>query len=101
MAGAVAVAAVDRTRASRARSSDDDPVVVVGGGVMGLCIAWRLVVAGEKVVLCDALNPLRGSWGETRASHLAMEDHTLLRMGASSILHPEVLYRPRVWLRRV
>ena len=51
---------------------DVEPVIVVGGGVMGRCTAWRLALAGERVVLLDETNPCRGSWGETRASHLAM-----------------------------
>ena len=59
-------------------------MVIVGGGVIGRCVAWRLALAGSRVVLFDALNPVRGSWGETRASHLAMEDRTLLRMGLAS-----------------
>ena len=64
---------------------DADPIVIVGGGVMGRAAAWRLALGGQKVVLLDALNPLRGSWGDTRASHMAMEDKALLRMSAASI----------------
>lgn len=85
-AGAAALTGLTAS-ASRCLSADadaEDPVVVVGGGVIGRCVAWRLALAGSRVVLFDALNPVRGSWGETRASHLAMEDRTLLRMGLAS-----------------
>eukprot|EP00966_Prymnesium_polylepis_P267803 6186591-Prymnesium_polylepis.1 len=55
---------------------------------MGRCAAWRLAAAGERVILLDELNPLRGSWGETRASHLAMEVTVLLQMGIGSSKPP-------------
>jgi len=76
--------AANSCRSAAEADAEADPVVIVGGGVIGRCVAWRLALAGSRVVLFDALNPVRGSWGETRASHLAMEDRTLLRMGLAS-----------------
>jgi len=61
------------------------PVVVVGGGVMGLNTAERLARAGRQVLLIDAEHPVRGSWGVTRASHFRMEDTTLLQMSIFSV----------------
>eukprot|EP00439_Symbiodinium_sp_Y106_P066537 s876_g10.t2 len=61
------------------------PVVVVGGGVMGLSTAARLAERGYRVVVLDENHPIRGSWGSTRASHLRMEDPVLLQMSLFSI----------------
>eukprot|EP00928_Gymnodinium_smaydae_P073572 TRINITY_DN56761_c0_g1_i1.p1 TRINITY_DN56761_c0_g1~~TRINITY_DN56761_c0_g1_i1.p1 ORF type:complete len:453 (-),score=48.34 TRINITY_DN56761_c0_g1_i1:146-1504(-) len=61
------------------------PVVVVGGGVMGLQTAECLARAGKRVLLIDANHPIRGSWGTTRASHFRMEDPTLLKMSLFSV----------------
>lgn len=61
------------------------PVVVVGGGVMGLSTAERLARSGRRVLLIDAGHPIRGSWGVSRASHLRMEDPVLLKMSLFSI----------------
>ncbi|MBS1906287.1 MAG: FAD-dependent oxidoreductase [Actinobacteria bacterium] len=35
------------------RVDDDAQVVVVGAGVVGLSIAWRIAATGRRVVLCD------------------------------------------------
>lgn len=84
---AVSTAALSTAAACRNEPARDetDPVIVVGGGVMGRAAAWRLALSGQRVVLLDALNPLRGSWGDTRASHLAMEDKVLLKMSLASM----------------
>mmetsp|Transcript_89196 Transcript_89196/g.186408 ORF Transcript_89196/g.186408 Transcript_89196/m.186408 type:complete len:454 (+) Transcript_89196:51-1412(+) len=65
--------------------STQPPVVVIGGGVMGLATAERIRRTGQRVVLIDAGHPIRGSWGLTRGSHLRIEDPTLLKMGVFSI----------------
>lgn len=52
---------------------------------MGLTASCALAAAGRQVVLIDANHPVRGSWGVSRASHLRIEDSTLLRMGLFSI----------------
>src|SRR5215216_1065828 len=36
--------------------------VVVGGGVIGLCCAWRLAAAGVRVALVDAAPASGASW---------------------------------------
>lgn len=43
-----------------------DPVVVVGGGVMGSSIASALSERGRDVLLIDESHPLRSSWGDSR-----------------------------------
>ena len=37
-------------------------VVVIGGGVIGLGVAWRVSQAGLSVVVVDDQRPGRGSW---------------------------------------
>ena len=59
---------------------EEDEVVVVGGGVMGLASAYALARKGRNVTLVDANHAVRGSWGSSRASHLSMEDELLLKM---------------------
>ena len=71
-----------RAKASGARRQR---VVVLGGGVMGSAAAWKLAAAGCDVTLIDENHPVRGSWGESRASHLSMEDPFLLRLSLHSI----------------
>lgn len=43
-----------------ARGAPD--VVVVGGGVIGLCCAWRLAARGRSVTLCDPAPTAGASW---------------------------------------
>ena len=48
------------------------PIVVIGAGVIGLAIAFRLARAGEQVLLLDNGDPGRqASWGN--AGHIATE----------------------------
>lgn len=37
-------------------------VAVVGGGAIGLAVAWRSALAGLRVTVVDDLNPARASW---------------------------------------
>ena len=55
-------------------------LVVVGGGVMGSWASYLLAGLGARVTLVDAGHPVRGSWGETRALHLTMEDPLRVEM---------------------
>jgi glycine/D-amino acid oxidase-like deaminating enzyme len=42
----------------------DDPVIVVGGGVVGLCVAWYLAAAGAPVEVLERASVGSGaSWG--------------------------------------
>ena len=68
----------------QASDTDEADYIVIGGGVMGLATTWRVASAGKRVICLDASHPIRGSWGESRASHLTIEDGCLLRMGLSS-----------------
>ena len=74
--------------------SDEDPIVIIGGGVMGMTTAKHLIEnSTRKVVLIDANHAVRGSWGESRASHLTIEDPVLLNMGLHSIPAYQELHR--------
>eukprot|EP01043_Picozoa_sp_COSAG02_P009152 COSAG02_NODE_306_length_25175_cov_76.540118_13_plen_384_part_00 len=60
-------------------------VLIVGGGVVGLSTAYHLTRRGKRVVLCNAGHSVRGSWGETRAAHLAQTDDLRLRMARRGV----------------
>ena len=64
-------------------------IVVVGGGIMG---SWTTVLLSKlarrglvKVTMVDAGHPIRGSWGDTRALHVAMEDDTRIKMNMLNV----------------
>ena len=63
--------------------------MVVGGGIMG---SWTTVLLSQlarldllKVTMVDAGHPIRGSWGDTRALHVAMEDDTRIKMNKINV----------------
>src|SRR5919199_3393019 len=51
-------------------------VVVVGGGIAGICTAWELAVAGRSVVVLEADRIVAGVTGYTTAKLSAL--HTLI-----------------------
>jgi hypothetical protein len=63
-----------------------DPVVVVGGGIMGQSIACYLAKnsGAGRVVLVDASHSVRGSWGESRFAHLFQRDALYFDMARES-----------------
>jgi glycine oxidase len=70
-------------------------VVIVGGGVIGLCCAWRVAGAGAKVVVLDRVEPPAGA---TRVAagmlapigELAFGEPELLRMTiAAAEIYPD------------
>jgi len=72
-------------------------VVIVGGGVIGLCCAWRLALAGAKTVVLDRAEPPAGA---TRVAagmlapigELAFGEPELLRMTvAAAELYPDFI----------
>jgi len=84
-APALAVVETWRRRKSYARCDEHrDPVVVLGGGVMGLSTAWSLSRSGVKVTLVDAGHSEKGSWGETRIARVSYVDPVLLRLARRS-----------------
>ena len=63
--------------------------MVVGGGIMG---SWTTVLLSQlarldllKVTMVDAGHPIRGSWGDSRALHVAMEDDTRIKMNKINV----------------
>jgi monomeric sarcosine oxidase len=63
-------------------------IAIVGGGIMGLCAAWRLAEAGHDVALFEqfALGHDRGSsHGATRIFRLAYPDPKYVRMAQRSL----------------
>ncbi|CAJ1370915.1 unnamed protein product, partial [Effrenium voratum] len=68
----------------RLRCESDAPVVVVGGGVMGLSTAWSLARSGMKVVLFDGGHSEKGSWGESRIARVSYKDEVLLKLARRS-----------------
>ena len=73
-AKAAAEAAVATRQRGGATAAAGPRVVVVGGGIMGASAALALARRGARVALLDAEHAIRGSWGETRAAHLAQSD---------------------------
>ena len=64
-------------------------IVVVGGGIMG---SWSTILLTRlarldlvKVTMVDAGHPIRGSWGDSRALHVAMEDDTRIKMNKINV----------------
>ena len=64
-------------------------MVVVGGGIMG---SWSSLLLAKlaslnlvRVSLVDAGHPIRGSWGDTRALHVAMEDDVRIKMNMFNV----------------
>eukprot|EP00092_Neocalanus_flemingeri_P033115 GFUD01036010.1.p1 GENE.GFUD01036010.1~~GFUD01036010.1.p1 ORF type:complete len:574 (+),score=141.78 GFUD01036010.1:180-1901(+) len=73
--------------------ADVPHIVVVGGGIMG---SWSTYLLSQlineesdspvcKVTLVDAGHPIRGSWGDTRALHVAMEDDVRIKMNMLNV----------------
>ena len=61
-------------------------IVVVGGGIMGSFATYLLSnMDGYRVTWIDAAHPIRGSWGETRAMHLTIDDDLKLKMNKFNI----------------
>lgn len=63
-------------------------VVVVGAGVMGAAIAWRLALGGHRVDVLDRLEPghaLGSSHGPSRAFRLAHEDPDYALLATESL----------------
>ena len=63
-------------------------VAVVGGGIMGLCAAWRLAAAGHETVLFEryAIGHDRGSsHGATRIFRYGYADPMYVRMAQASL----------------
>jgi glycine/D-amino acid oxidase-like deaminating enzyme len=62
----------------------DDPVIVVGGGVVGLCVAWYLAAAGVPVEVLEraarlvavaaASRHYLGDWYETPTTSSAASE---------------------------
>ena len=78
-ASVVAGAACVLERALRVQeNARERHVVVVGGGVMGHAVALSLLESPRRlrVTVVDEHHAVRGSWGESRASHLSMDDAT-------------------------
>lgn len=73
-----------RTKKPQSRCEDGDPVVVLGGGVMGLSTAWSLARSGVKVTLLDAGHAEKGSWGESRIARVSYADPMLVRLARRS-----------------
>lgn len=62
----------DMTSAFQTARSDPDTLLIVGGGIIGLSCAFRLLLAGESVLVLDAdAGTPPPSWGN--AGHLATE----------------------------
>ncbi|CAK9105250.1 unnamed protein product [Durusdinium trenchii] len=68
----------------RCEAKQSLPVVVLGGGVMGLSTAWSLCRRGVKVELLDANHSEKGSWGETRIARVSYADPVMLRLARRS-----------------
>lgn len=75
----------DEADFSKEGELEECDVLIVGGGVAGLSTAYHLTRRGKRVVLCNAGHSVRGSWGETRAAHLAQTDDLRLRMARRGI----------------
>lgn len=73
-----------RAKKPQSRCEDGDPVVVLGGGVMGLSTAWSLARSGVKVTLLDAGHAEKGSWGESRIARVSYADPMLVRLARRS-----------------
>jgi glycine oxidase len=72
-------------------------VIVIGGGVIGLAVAWRLAVGGAEVVVLERGDPGRGT-SHVAAGMLAPvaeadpREEPLLRLGVDSArLYPEFI----------
>ena len=67
--------------------------MIVGGGIMGSWATYLLsqlilnkgIKGNYRVTLVDAGHPIRGSWGETRALHVAMEDDLRIKMNMLNV----------------
>jgi len=67
---------------------DGVDIAVIGGGIMGLCAAWRLAAAGHETVLFEryAIGHDRGSsHGATRIFRYAYTDPTYVRMAQAAL----------------
>ena len=68
----------------------DDRVLIVGGGITGLSVGWRLAKAGREVVVFDRD---RAGWGASRASaglltplaEVRFEEEELLQFGLKGL----------------
>ena len=86
--GAAATLAATAVACSPRDAAEVHDVVVVGGGIMGASITHSLARRGGPeltVAMVDATHAVRGSWGESRAVHLAQADGLMLRMCRRSI----------------
>jgi glycine/D-amino acid oxidase-like deaminating enzyme/nitrite reductase/ring-hydroxylating ferredoxin subunit len=81
---------IDSTPATAYPSLDGDretDVVVVGGGIAGLCTAWELTEAGQRVILLEADRIAAGVTGYTTAKLSAL--HTLIYARVRDSFGPE------------
>lgn len=62
-------------------------VVVVGGGMAGLCTAWELARAGRSVIVAEADRIASGVTGHTNAKLSALQGMTYARL--ASVFGPE------------
>ena len=51
----------------------DDPVVVIGAGVIGCAVTWALSKAGRRVLLLDRADPATGGASFGNVGHIATE----------------------------
>jgi glycine/D-amino acid oxidase-like deaminating enzyme/nitrite reductase/ring-hydroxylating ferredoxin subunit len=70
------ITSTPRTTYSRLTDDVEADVVVIGGGVAGVCTAWELTDAGSRVVLVEADRIAAGVTGNTTAKLSAL--HTLI-----------------------
>ncbi len=69
---------------------DKDRIIIIGGGVIGLSIGWRLAKAGREVVLFDRDRAGRAaSWSSagmlTPLAEVRFEEEALLRLGLQGL----------------
>jgi len=99
--------------ATEPTQSERDEVVVIGAGIVGVCIAWHLLRRGASVTLIDRDEPGRGcSFGNAGAlssgsvAPLAMpgvmRDAMSMLLDPSAPLHIPLSYLPKAapWLTR-
>lgn len=70
------------THYSRASAHDTD-VIVIGGGIAGLCTAWILAREGRKVSLLDAGRLAEATTGNTTAKITALHGAVYADLGAA------------------